>query len=74
MKDHVVIITSYNQYPVPYAQSMPYSKCIKNERLPDASGWNSDEVMQVCGPTWCRDALELFISRSDEYAIEESKR
>ncbi len=52
-----------------------YSKFSKYEDLPDASVWqHDDEVMNLCGPNWYKDAPNLNVSSSLEQAIEDKRK
>ncbi len=51
-----------------------YSKFIQYEDLPDASGWEDDDlVRKTCGPNWCKDAPDLVVSKALEEAIRAQK-
>ncbi len=67
--DYVVTITlphsnnAFGSCPVSFIHPVSYSKYIKQEELPDASGWdNDDAVMKLCGANWCKNAPELQVS------------
>ncbi len=61
--------------PVPYIHPITHSKFSKYEDLPDASGWEDNNmVMKVCGPNWCKDAPDMNVSSSLEQAIEKKRK
>ncbi len=51
--------------PERFVHPVPYSKSIKQEELPDASGWDDDNaVMKLCDANWCKNAPELHVSNA----------
>ncbi len=64
-----------NECLVPHVHLILYSKYIQYEYLPDASGWEDDDlVRKTCRPNWCKDAPGLVVSKSVEEAIEAKKK
>ncbi len=54
-----------NECPVPHVHPIRYSKFIQYEDLPDASGWDNDNlVRKTCSPNWCKDAPDLIVSKA----------
>ncbi len=55
---HVVTIglpqtINRDECPVPHVHPILYPKYIQYEDLPDASGWEDDDVVRkTCGPNW----------------------
>ena len=79
--DYVVTITlphsnnAFRSCPVPFVHPVSYSKYIKQEELPDASGWDDDDaVMKLCGANWCKNAPELQVSNALQKQIDAKKR
>ncbi len=79
-KNHVITIglpqtIDRIECPVPYILPIPYSKYIWYKDLPDANGWDDDDlVRKTCGPNWCKNDPELFVSKSVEEEIEAKKK
>ncbi len=74
--NHVITIglpqnINRNECLVPHVHPIPYSKYIQYEDLPDASGWENDDLVQkTCGPNRCKDGPDLDVSKAIEEAIE----
>ena len=77
--NHVVTIglpqtIARNECPVPHVHPIPYSKFIQYEDLPDASGWEDDDlVKKTCRPNWCKDAPDLVVSKAVAEVIRAQK-
>ncbi len=77
--NHVVTIglpqtIDRNEFPVPRVHPIPYSKFIQYKDLPDASGWEDDDlVRKTCGPNWCKDDPDLVVSKAVEDVIRAQK-
>ncbi len=78
--NYVVIIglpqsINRNECLVPHVHPIPYSKYIQYEDLPDASGWEDDDlVRKTGGPNWCKDTPDLVVSKAVEEAIKAKKK